>query len=99
MGVQNELFGSAFVEVDIALRRIFERNDCGVDRFSNVYVVVKDCHHELAMVAHDWPLSGREGWALGRTPTAPQTKLSELRIFIEVACITGHVPTTNAHPP
>src|SRR6266516_6234613 len=97
MGVQNELFGSAFVEVDIALRRIFERNDCGFYCFSNLYLVVKDCHHQLAMVAHDWRLTGREGKRLGPAQTDAHTQLTDLRIFVDAAWIAGHVQTRNTY--
>src|SRR6266516_4380920 len=99
MGVQNELFGSAFVEVDIALRRIFQRNDCGVDRFSNLYLVVKDCHHQLAMVAHDRRLTGREGKGLGPAQTDAHTQLTDLRIFVDAAWIASYIQARNTYSP
>jgi len=48
--IDNELFGGAFVEVSIPLRRLLQRNDGRIARFGGMNFVVQDRHHELAVV-------------------------------------------------
>src|SRR6266516_3044749 len=58
--VEDELLGGPFVEVLIALRRLVERDDSGVDIARDLHPVVKDRHHQLPVVGHHRALAGGE---------------------------------------
>src|SRR5947209_4104546 len=65
VGVDDELFGGALVEVLIALGGVVEADDARVDVPGDRDLVVEDALHELAVVLHDRALAGGEGVALG----------------------------------
>jgi hypothetical protein len=61
MRVEDELFGSALVEVYVALGSLFQGNDGGVDRLGDLHLIVQDRIHQLPVVAHDRALTGGKG--------------------------------------
>src|SRR5690242_1661478 len=95
MRIEHELLGCALVEVLVALRGILQRNDCGVDRLGNLYLVIEDRHHQLAMVAHNWALSRGEGVGLGPTQTYTDTQLTNLGILVFAPWVASHIETRN----
>src|SRR5271165_1715821 len=96
MRVDDELLGGPFVEVLVALRRLVEPNHGGVDRSGNLYLVMQDGHHQLAMIAHYRALAGHEGEGLGPAQANTHPKLPDLGIFINAAGVAGHIETGNA---
>src|SRR5215207_11650209 len=56
--VEHELLGRSLVEVLVALRRVVERDDGGVDRLGDLHAIVEDRLHEPVVVAHDRALAG-----------------------------------------
>src|SRR5258708_7116876 len=65
VGVDDELFGGAFVEVLVALGGVVEGDGGDVDGFGDLDLVVEDALHQGAVVLHDGALAGVERVALG----------------------------------
>src|SRR4051794_23553828 len=58
VGVDDEFFGGAFVEVFVAFGGFVERDGGDVDGFGDLDFVVEDALHEVAVVTHDGALAG-----------------------------------------
>src|SRR2546421_7144253 len=97
MRVEDKLLGSPFVEVFIPLWSILQRDDRGVDCLGDLYLVIEDGHHQLAVIAHDRALAGGERKGLGPAQTQADAKLANLRIFIDSPWITCDVQARNAN--
>src|SRR5437763_17123798 len=97
MGVKHILSGRPLVEVPVSLRSILQRNNRRIDRLGNLYLVIEDGHHQLAVIAHDRALTGGERKGLGPAQTQADAKLANLRIFIDSPWITCDVQARNAN--
>src|SRR5437660_9008812 len=97
MGIENKFPGSSLVKVLVTFRCFLQRNDGGVDRFRYLRFVIEDCHHQLAIVAHDGALTSSEGERLCPAQTNAYAKLTDLRVLVDAARITGYVQTRDTY--
>src|SRR5579859_603113 len=97
--VEDKFLGGTLVKVLVAFGSVIKRNDCGIDRPGDLYPVVQDRVHQLAMVAHDRALSCREGEGLGPAQTNANTKLTDFGMLVDAAWITRHIETRNTYAP
>src|ERR1700747_3524053 len=74
VGIHHELFGCAFVEIDVAFRRIVQLDHSYVHRLCDLNLVVENRLHELAIVLQDRRLPRLEGMAFGPAETQPNRK-------------------------
>src|SRR5882672_763518 len=58
--VDDEFLGRALVEILVALGGFVEGNDRRVDGLGDLYLVMQDGHHQIAVVALDGALAGDE---------------------------------------
>jgi hypothetical protein len=79
------------MEVGVALGRVVEGDDGGVNYFSYGEAVVEDGLHELAVVLEHWGLAGVE--AVGFCPAKAETHLEVSRFagLIMRARVVGYV--------
>ena len=65
MRINNELLRYPAVKLGIAFRRLIESNYLHVYCFANLYFIVQDSLHKLAVVAHHRRLASMERVAFG----------------------------------
>lgn len=91
MGISHKLFGRTPVEVGVALRCIFQRNNGGVDRLCILDFVMQDAHHQLSVVAHAWALTGGEPMTLRPAQADADAERAGLCICVDSARIIRNV--------
>src|SRR5260370_27747979 len=97
MGIENKFPGNSIVKVPVTFRRFLQRNDGGVDRFRYLRFVIEDCHHQLAIVAHRWTLTGGEGEGLCPTQTNTHAKLTDLRVLVDATRVASYIQTRDTY--
>lgn len=61
MWVDDEFLGGSFVEILIAFGRFIQANYFDIYRFGDLYFIVQDGVHQLAMILHNRTLARVEG--------------------------------------
>src|SRR5947209_12014582 len=89
--IEDEFLGSGLVKVLIALGCILQRNDGGVHRFGDLYLIMENCIHQLTMVAHNGALTCGKGEGLGPAQINANTKLTNLRLLVDASWSTCHI--------
>lgn len=86
----------ALVELLITPRCIVQGDHGGVDVLGDLYPIIKDRHHQLALITHGRALSGGERVRLGPADAEPQGQRSPLRMGVTGSGILRDVQPGNA---
>ena len=97
MRIDDEFSGDTSVEIGVTLWGLIQRDHRGVDRLRDANTIVKNRHHQSAVLLHDWCLAGQERVGFGPTETEPQTESSGARSVVLGARIVGHIQTGNTN--
>ena len=60
MRIDDELFRDTCIKRLVRLRCLIERDDFNIHRLGDVDAIVKDCHHQAAVVLHHGCLTRRK---------------------------------------
>ena len=96
MRIDDEFLGYAGVECLIGLGRLSERNQLDIDRLRNLDAVMKDRHHQAAVVFHHGCLTGRKGMRLCPSESQPHREVPAPRSCVLGPWIFGDVQARNA---
>src|SRR5689334_10691286 len=99
MRIKDKLFSSALVELLIALRRLLQGNYDGIDCSGNLYLIVQDRIHQLAVVTHDRALTSNEREGLGPAQTDMDVELANPGFFIDPTWVGGHIQARDPYLP
>ena len=61
VGIEDELYGRALIEIGITFGRFLERDHLRINDVRDWDAIVQDRLHELTVVAQDRRLAGKEG--------------------------------------
>jgi hypothetical protein len=94
--VDDEFLGHAGIERLVRLGRLLERNQLDIYRLRNLDAIVKDGHHEAAVVFHHRRLTRRKRMGLCPSESQPHREVPALRSFVFGTRIFGNVEAGNA---
>src|SRR5690606_1879371 len=95
MRIENKFLRSTLIKAFIALCRIFERYDLGVDNICYVQATVQDSLHQLAIILQHRRLPRMERLRLGPTEAEAQGEAALLCSIIDRAGIFGDIEPRN----
>src|SRR5262245_8102877 len=91
MWIKDEFLGCSFIEVFVTLWSVIQFDNCGVDRFCNLYLVMQNSHHQFTMIAHHWTLPGCESVGLRPAKSYPDAELTDLGLIVNSAGVSRHI--------
>src|SRR6266851_2084465 len=95
MRVDDEFLGHPGIERLVRLGCLRERNQLDIYRLRNLDAIMKDRHHEAAVVFHHRRLTRRKGMGLCPSESESHREVPALRSFVLGAGIFGDVEAGN----